>query len=691
MRKMNSLSRLICTMLMFYLSTSALWAATNVTVGGLKYQIDTSAGTAIVMGISSTSGSDLTIPGSIVYNNSTYKVTTINTRAFRSVALTGTLKIEDGVTTIRDEAFQGSKFDAIILPATLSTIGADAFDMYYSNLRYVRCYRTTPPKPIKTGYEFFQNSLRLNTPLQVPKSALSNYKSVWEWSGFKTITEIPADPTSVKLDRTDAMIEVGESLKLTATILPTSTSDTNIVWTTSDASVATVSETGLVTAVKVGTTIVTATAGKFSASCTVTVRQPATGVNIDFAASGIESDDLTLKVGETKTIKVNVTPATSTDKLSWSSSNPKVASVDGSGKITAVKPGETVVSVTTESGKSASIKVTVVQLAESVVIDKNALGITGNNLDMRVGDVKTIQVTVLPETTTDKSVTFTSSKPAVASVDQNGTLKALSLGTTTITVKAASGVSTTLNITVVPTPAASIKLNKTEATLKATETVQLTATIAPETTTDKTVTWTTSDASVATVSETGLVTAVKVGTATITATAASGVKAECAITVAETPAGQVTIDFAAMGIDGDALEMRVGETKGIKVTVSPATTTDKTVTYESANSAIATVDAEGNVTAVAVGETTIKVTAKSGVSATLNVTVIAPLATSISLDKTVITTTPGSEIQLTATVLPEEAAEQELVWTSSNEAIATVSAEGLVSILTTGQATITEI
>lgn len=271
MRIRQTISRLIGALLTFYLSTSALWAATNVTVGGLKYQIDTSAGTAIVMGISSTSGSDLTIPGSIVYNNSTYQVTTINARAFRSVALTGTLKIGDGVTTIRDEAFQGCKFDAIILPATLSTIGADAFDMYYSNLRYVRCYRTTPPKPIKTGYEFFQNSLRLNTPLQVPKSALSNYQSVWEWSGFKTITEIPADPTKISLNRSEAMIEVGESLKLTATILPSSASSSSVTWATSSSAIATVSN-GTIKGVKAGTATITAkTENGITAKCTVTV------------------------------------------------------------------------------------------------------------------------------------------------------------------------------------------------------------------------------------------------------------------------------------------------------------------------------------------------------------------------------------------------------------------------------------
>ncbi|MDE6491374.1 MAG: Ig-like domain-containing protein, partial [Muribaculaceae bacterium] len=324
-----------------------------------------------------------------------------------------------------------------------------------------------------------------------------------------------------------------------------------------------------------------------------------------------------------------------------------------------------------------------------IVIDKDALGITGDNLEMRVGDTKTINVTVEPATATDKSVTFSSSNADVATVDVNGKVVALALGQTTITITAKSGVSTTIKVTVVATPAASIKLNKTEATLKATETISLEATIAPETTTDKSVTWSSSDTNIATVDDNGVVTAVAVGKATITATTANGLTATCEITVAETPASGIVIDKDALGITGDDLKMRVGDTKTINVTVEPATTTDKSVSFTSSAPSIASVDANGKVVALALGETTITITAKSGISTTIKVTVVATPAASITLNKTEATLKATETVSLEATIAPETTTDKSVTWSSSDTNIATVDEAGVVTAVAVGTATIT--
>lgn len=498
--------------------------------------------------------------------------------------------------------------------------------------------------------------------------------------------------SSITLSPASAILKVGEQQQLTAEVQPENAANKEVIWAVDNPEIATVNETGLVTAVGIGTVSITATSkdnAEVKATCQITViATPAGSITLNKTVA-------TLKATETVDLEATIMPETTTDKsVTWKSSDESIATVDANGKVTAVAVGKATITATAASGVSAECVITVIETpAGGITIDKDALGITGDNLEMKVGESKSIKVTVTPETTTDKAVTYESSNPAIASVDENGNVTALSLGTTTITISAKSNpeVKATINVTVVATPAGSISLNKTEATLKAIETVDLVATILPETTTDKTVTWKSSDEAIATVDANGKVTAVAVGKATIIATAASGVSAECAITVIETPAGGITIDKGALGITGDNLEMKVGENKSIKVTVTPETTTDKAVTYESSNSAIASVDENGNVTALSLGTTTITITAKSNpeVKATINVTVVATPAGSITLNKTEATLKATETVDLVATILPETTTDKSVTWKSSDEAIATVDADGKVTAVAVGKATIT--
>lgn len=220
--------------------------------------------------------------------------------------------------------------------------------------------------------------------------------------------------------------------------------------------------------------------------------------------------------------------------------------------------------------------------------------------------------------------------------------------------------------------------------LSATETVQLTAIVLPENATDKSVAWSVSDPEIATVDENGLVTAVAVGTATVTATASSGITAECVVNVIPTPVESITLSL-------DNAIMRLWETVTLTAEVTPADATDPTVVWSSSDTGVADVDSEGVVTATGTGTATITATAAdgSGVSATCEIEVTAPLATSITLDRDAIDAIVGDEITLTATVLPSEASEQELRWSVSDETVATVSPLGVVTILSAGNTVVT--
>ena len=319
---------------------------------------------------------------------------------------------------------------------------------------------------------------------------------------------------SITLSQTSATIAVGqEPLTLTATISPDNAADKTVTWTTSDATVATVNN-GKVTAVKVGTATITAKAGDKSAVCEITVvPTPVTSVTLSQTSAS-------LKVGETVTLTATVKPDDATDKtVTWSTSDGSVATVSN-GVVTAKKVG--VASITAKAGDvSATCEITVVPTPVSSVT------LSQPSASLKVGETVTLTATVKPDDATDKTVTWSTSDGSVATVS-NGVVTGKKVGVATISAKAGD-VSATCEITVIPTPVSSVTLSQPSASLKVGETVTLTATVKPDDATDKTVTWCTSDGSVATVSN-GVVTAKKVGVATITAKAGEK-SATCEITV----------------------------------------------------------------------------------------------------------------------------------------------------------------
>ena len=399
----------------------------------------------------------------------------------------------------------------------------------------------------------------------------------------------------------------------------------------------------------------------------------------------IDKPAVSLKATETAALVATVLPETTTDKaVTWKSDNEAVATVDANGVVTAIAVGEATITATTTDGTnlSASCKVTVIPtLAETITLNQTAVS-------LKATETAKLSVNILPATTTNKAVTWKSLNEAVATVDANGVVTAIAVGETTITVTTADGsnLSATCKVTVVPTPAASITLNTTAVTLKATETATLTTTILPATTTNKAVTWKSDNEAIATVDANGVVTAHEVGVATITATTTDGtnLSASCTVNVIHTQASSITLNMT-------EVSLKALETAELSVEILPATTTNKVVTWKSDNEAIAKVDANGIVTAIAVGETNITATTTDGsnLSAYCKVTVIPTLANSITLDKTEVSFKANETVTLTPTILPATTTNTVVVWTTTDEKVAIVDAEGVVTAIGVGEATIT--
>ena len=304
--------------------------------------------------------------------------------------------------------------------------------------------------------------------------------------------------------------------------------------------------------------------------------------------------------------------------------------------------------------------------------------------EMIIGEFITLKATISPSNATEREIMWASSKQSVASVDQTGKVVSIAEGTSTITATAGGKLgSCVVTVSKGVVEVSSINFDKTGVSLKVGETVTLTATVKPDDATDKTVTWSTSDASVATVSD-GVVTAIKLGSATIRAKAGDK-EATCAITVEATPVTSVTLDQT-------SASLKVGETVSLTATVKPDDATDKSVTWSSSNTSVATVSSTGVVTAKSAGSAIITVTTKDGSkTATCSVTVKAKTVsvTGVSLDYTSLTMTEGETQTLTATISPSNATDKSVTWSSSNTSVATVSSAGVVTAKAAGTVTIT--
>ena len=276
-------------------------------------------------------------------------------------------------------------------------------------------------------------------------------------------------------------------------------------------------------------------------------------------------------------------------------------------------------------------------------------------------------------------MTWSTSNASVATVE-SGKVTAIEEGTATITAKAGDK-SAECKVTVSKKVIAvtSVELNKSSLELIEGDSETITATVKPDDATDKTVTWSTSDASVATV-EGGKVTAIKEGTANITAKAGEK-SAECKITVSKK-----VIAVTSVELNKTFLELVEGGSETLTASVKPDDATDKTVTWSTSDASVATVEG-GKITAIKKGTATI--TAKAGdKSAECKVTVKLIEVESISLNKASVTLSVGEVIDLIATILPENATNKKVIWSSDNTSVASVS-DGKVTAVAAGSATIT--
>ena len=241
--------------------------------------------------------------------------------------------------------------------------------------------------------------------------------------------------TGVSLNKQTLSLVEGDSETLTATVAPSNATNKAVSWKSSDASVASVDNSGKVTAVKAGsaTITVTTTDGSKTATCSVTV----TPKTIEVNDVGLDKAEMEMVAGDSYQFTVTLKPDNASDKtLAWSSSDESVATVDNSGKVTAISEGKVTITVKTSNpAQSASCDITV---------KAASIPVTGVNIDswiinIGVNETATITYTIQPEDATNKEVKISSDNTDVVAVDSEGTLVGVSAGSAKVTVNTVDG------------------------------------------------------------------------------------------------------------------------------------------------------------------------------------------------------------------------------------------------------------
>ncbi len=331
---------------------------------------------------------------------------------------------------------------------------------------------------------------------------------------FKVIVSVTGIEKT-NLDALNTVIEKGNTLNISSyfNVLPSNSTNKNVTYSVSDDTIASVTEAGVITGLSKGTFTLTVTTvdGDFKTSFDLEVYVTVTDVYVEVP------ENTTFKVNDTYQIKAHVLPEdANVQTLSYYIPTTK-ASVNQSGLVTFKQTGSDngEVKITIRSREGNIEKTLILYVVEPVT----SISITGEESKvLPIGETYKITYEILPSNASNKNVKFTSSNSSIASVSENGTVTSKSTGTATITVTTVDG-SKTASITIYAGPHVdSISINNTDSDLHVGDKVQIKVTISPSDASLQTFTYSTSNSEIASITEAGVVTALKTGQVRITVT-----------------------------------------------------------------------------------------------------------------------------------------------------------------------------
>ena len=488
-------------------------------------------------------------------------------------------------------------------------------------------------------------------------------------AGVCTVVVCPA-PTSVSLSQSSYEIAQGMSMTLVPILSPGSAGHCS--FESSDPSVVSVDANGVLKGVKAGTaTVKVTTYNGFPISCSVTVTPAPASLRYDFTKiTMLKGDSIQIPEPTAYDVNGNVCPSTYT----YSSSSTRYATVSGS-SVKGVKTGTITITAKSYNGKTASFKLTIASSISGLTLVPSAAELYTNGGDY----VEQLQLQVGIASGTVATLIYTSSDPSIASVTQDGLVTPLAPGTVTITAKAISGASTSATITVKHL-STSIKLDAESIELGEGESYQLHPALDADST--AILTYTTTDESVVSVDENGLMKAVGKGKAVVAVTMQDGTSASMAVNVLPGPTG------IRMNLAGFCLA--VGESIQLNPELTGVEGFYKKLSFSSSNAAVVAVDENGTVMAVAEGEAIITARTCNGLTDSCLVRVAATAeGAQVTFEKDHYGIICGDTGKLPV-MLNKAAIERGYTVQSSNESILTVNGLNVTAnAVNTGDVTVT--
>lgn len=368
-----------------------------------------------------------------------------------------------------------------------------------------------------------------------------------------------------------------------------------------------------------------------------------------------------LGIGVSEKIKYTISDDLNDSNIVWTSSNPKVATVNN-GKVTAITNGTTVITASV-NGYSSTCLVTV----SSDYVALNGISLNMSKVDVLVGDSSNLSVSFNPSNASNKDVVWTSSNSSVVSVD-GGKIIGKKVGTAIITVSSADKSATCVVNVVDKISLNKITISKESLNLKEGDKQKLTINYIPGNATNKKVKWSSSNDTVVGVDNNGNVIAKKAGSATITVVSNDGgYTAQCSVKVEA-----ISKNVVSVSLDKSELELRVGSEDTLNVKIDPDYAINKDVSWSSSNPKVASVK-DGVIKALSVGTTEIKVVTKDGnKEAVCKVSVISQPIESISFSEEEITVYLDSKTKLVTVSSPDGSILENPIWVSSNPKVAVV-------------------
>ena len=664
----------------------------DIVLNGIKYRLYPTK-TAKVLKKNDYSG-DIVIPETVTYDNITYKITSLERGCFEGCWLLTSINLTSSITSLESGCFEGCwSLTSINLPSSITSLGDGCFR---------DCSRLTsinlPSSITSLGSYCFRGCSRL-TSINLPSSIISLDRSCFRGCCSLTSINLPSGITSLgescfsecsslaSIELPSALTSLGENCfekcshltsMLCLAVEPpncilkeyTDTHNTSLVNNTMSLYVPKESKE------------------KYKQS---NAWNSAKGIYPLYPTSSVSLvKEVSVDKAKPTKLEYTIMPENAgTKELEWSSENPEVATVDANGIVTGKKIGKTVITAKTKDGTdiTASTTFTVLPLKVEAMTFAEPLVSIARTKD------KTITLTLNSEEVDNKQMVWTSSDESVATVTQNldssypleAIVTAHKIGKTTIKAEAqdGSGMSATCEVEVTPLMASDISL--LTASVVKTIPTQLEANVSPAETDNKKLKWASLTLDIATVTEDGIMTGLKMGTAKVKAETTDGSNLSVVFEVQVMGLPVSTISLPA--------ESSIIKTESMKLEYSilPLVSDNQKLKWSSNATDIASVDENtGVITAHKVGDAVITATATdgSGISASTKIHVTPLKISQIEMSKEMSLLHSLSK-QIEVKFTPELADNKTLKWTSDNEDIATVTQEGVVTGVNVGSANIT--